>query len=468
MNCSCCKKQIPDDSKFCQFCGSAVEETVQKPQPPVAIHADSQENTVIPGSIQDNSVPNLTKRGFLFLEDGMWKKANSYFEKALDIDIECAEAYLGKLLVELRAKTKEDLAKIEKEFDQKANYQKALRFSEGEFREELERLPLEWRYQKAIAAAKEKKYRQALERLEGIPDYRDAEQKCEEYLALQKEQNKRDQKTGIIVGVSSLFVFLVVVVVVYIQFFFIPSKKYNEAVSLAQAGEYAKAFDIFDSLDDYQDSEQQKEKMEIQLAAQAKVGDIIPFGVYEIDGNYSNGDENIAWRVLEKKNDRILVLSEDMLFSHSFKAETIYIHLAAQVEYEQAERESLVDLDLKQGSETGTWKNSYLRLELHRCFLYQAFGESLRDVLTIVTNKNPGDASSNDMVFLLTSQEVGKYFPDQETRKVGGSWLLRSPGKGDNSIEYIDKKGNIRRDGSMSKEYGIRPAMWIDISKAAG
>lgn len=44
---------------------------------------------------------NLTaqiKRGYQALEDGDWKAAQGYFDKALDMDAECAEAFFGKAL----------------------------------------------------------------------------------------------------------------------------------------------------------------------------------------------------------------------------------------------------------------------------------------------------------------------------------------------------------------------------------
>ena len=47
------------------------------------------------------------KRGKLALEDGEWEKAKQYFDQALTLDAECAEAYFGIALAELRAKDPE-------------------------------------------------------------------------------------------------------------------------------------------------------------------------------------------------------------------------------------------------------------------------------------------------------------------------------------------------------------------------
>ncbi len=47
-----------------------------------------------------NNNSALLKRGFMALEDGDWARANEFFEKALDQDAECGEAYFGLYLAE--------------------------------------------------------------------------------------------------------------------------------------------------------------------------------------------------------------------------------------------------------------------------------------------------------------------------------------------------------------------------------
>lgn len=47
----------------------------------------------------DNSIA-MVKRGNMALEDAEWKRADEFFEKALNLDAECAEAYLGKFLAD--------------------------------------------------------------------------------------------------------------------------------------------------------------------------------------------------------------------------------------------------------------------------------------------------------------------------------------------------------------------------------
>jgi len=100
----------------------------------------NKENTGAP------SIESLVKRGYLFIEDSDWDKADEYFDKALDIDPEYASAYIGKLCVELRVKNEEALGNYQelrqgKKFDkllgEYGNFQKALRFADSGYSKKL-------------------------------------------------------------------------------------------------------------------------------------------------------------------------------------------------------------------------------------------------------------------------------------------------------------------------------------------
>lgn len=80
----------------------------------------------------------LLKRAFMFLEDGDWTSADEYCEKVLDMDPENAEAYLGKLMAELKTGRREALKDCEASFDGSKNYQKAVRFGGASLKEELD------------------------------------------------------------------------------------------------------------------------------------------------------------------------------------------------------------------------------------------------------------------------------------------------------------------------------------------
>ena len=52
----------------------------------------------------------LLKRGNMALEDGDWKRADEFFEQVLNQNAECAEAYLGKFLVENKCMSTDEYA----------------------------------------------------------------------------------------------------------------------------------------------------------------------------------------------------------------------------------------------------------------------------------------------------------------------------------------------------------------------
>lgn len=76
------------------------------------------------------SIDALLKRGFMSLEDGEWSKADHFFELVLNQDAGHAEAYLGKLMVELRVKTKDTLKDCPLPFNDKMNYKRAFYFAD--------------------------------------------------------------------------------------------------------------------------------------------------------------------------------------------------------------------------------------------------------------------------------------------------------------------------------------------------
>lgn len=84
----------------------------KKPEP---IH-----ERVIVQSEGNSNVTALLKRGEMAIEDGDWTAAEEFYDRVLDMDAECAEAYVGKFLISVQQKTLEDfalsiIARLEKE-----------------------------------------------------------------------------------------------------------------------------------------------------------------------------------------------------------------------------------------------------------------------------------------------------------------------------------------------------------------
>ncbi|MBQ3072558.1 MAG: TIR domain-containing protein [Oscillospiraceae bacterium] len=250
--------------------------------------------------------------------------------------------------------------------------------------------------------------------------------------------------------------------------------KYNDAIALMNTGNYDEAYCIFKELGNYKDAEDKITDARMGMTEEQlktiKVGSYITFGAYEQDNNTSNGKENIEWLVLEKQDDKTLVISKEVL---DFKPH----------------RTSYRDV---------TWESSELRNWLNTNFINTAFSAEEKKLIPTVTvpadknpeyNTDPGNATQ-DRVFLLSIAEANKYFSSSSARRCKPSayvvaletygyienepcpWWLRSPGSYQSRVAYVDEDGDVYDDDGVivfhadpgSGPKGVRPALWIDLN----
>ena len=84
---------------------------------------------------------SLLKRAFLFLEDGQFDDAGRYLNQALNQDAENSRVYLGQLLLAYKAHNTEELIdKLSKPIEEEKLFQRALRFADDNYKQELEAL----------------------------------------------------------------------------------------------------------------------------------------------------------------------------------------------------------------------------------------------------------------------------------------------------------------------------------------
>ena len=119
------------------------------------------------------------------------------------------------------------------------------------------------------------------------------------------------------------------------------------------------------------------------------------------------------------------------------------------------------------------WEESDIRSYLNGEF-YDSFTEQDKAQIVetqVINNDNPwfGTAGGNDTtdkVFLLSLEEVVKYFGDSGPGKEHQecSWWLRSPGIDNGDAANVRSDGFLRTHGrSMTlADCGVRPAMWIN------
>lgn len=189
---------------------------------------------------------------------------------------------------------------------------------------------------------------------------------------------------------------------------------------------------------------------------EAQIGDIVTFGTYKYAYEYYKSGP-ISWRILDKKGDKILIISEYGLDAMSY------------------------------GSES-TWAECGPRTWLNDDFYNDAFSDAEKSIIETTSvsadknpkyDKSPGKATE-DKVFLLSIKEANKYFKSDKERRcepteyaVSNSvdeyegycyWWLRSPGEYDDSAACVSSEGEIDYSGVSNGPLGVRPALWINVN----
>lgn len=163
--------------------------------------------------------------------------------------------------------------------------------------------------------------------------------------------------------------------------------------------------------------------------------------------------EPIEWLILEKNNNKALLLSKYVLDKHRYN-----------------DINERIDI---------TWEYCTCRKWLNSEFLNSVFNKKEQGAIIVtdlVNNDNveygtKGGNNTKDKIFLLSIDEFNKYFETQDVRAYDindktddEAWLLRSPGREQHMIAYVGYWGLVDYgDGSIDEGAirGIRPAMWV-------
>lgn len=191
---------------------------------------------------------------------------------------------------------------------------------------------------------------------------------------------------------------------------------------------------------------------------EAQVGDLVEFGSY--------AEKSISWMVLDETEDKYLLLSEKGLASKYMDSDT---------------------------SDVITWEECELRQWLNGDFYNDSFSEQEKNIIATVTNVNIGNEEydidggndTEDMIFLLSLEEVENYFSSEServcyptdkaisdgcyvfTRSNGGNdaarWWTRTAGNMPGGFRYVECEGGIPFGGlADNSNITIRPAVWVN------
>ena len=119
----------------------AVQDLVRGIEKLIGVKQPSENVQAVQQVVMQQTGPDcesLLKRAFMFLEDGDFESADEYCEKVLDVEPECAQAYLGKLMVKLKVHKVERLADCEETFTEEQFYKKIIRFADENLKNQLE------------------------------------------------------------------------------------------------------------------------------------------------------------------------------------------------------------------------------------------------------------------------------------------------------------------------------------------
>ena len=216
-------------------------------------------------------------------------------------------------------------------------------------------------------------------------------------------------------------------------------------------------------------------------ACTASVGGTVYFGSYEQGGGCGGGKEPIEWIVLDERDGMLLLISKTGLETGPYHAE----------------------------KQRANWEESTIRTWLNCDFLAAAFTDEEQCAIMETTVSTPAGRfispatrekiqiascpDTQDLIFLLSANEVERYFPKVSQRRIRnnsylldkpestmpypaegnacdftyGNWWLRDVrvDKGIKCAFHVKAYGAIASAGQINlKRYVIRPAMWVDAS----
>lgn len=204
----------------------------------------------------------------------------------------------------------------------------------------------------------------------------------------------------------------------------------------------------------------------LETIKKSNIGDTIFFGEYNIEPD--DKKENIMWDIIDKQGDKFLLLS-------SYIIETF-------------------DFDVNGSND---WEESSIRKWLNNTFLNEAFKTG--EEISIISDSNilTNSAYTMDKIFLLSSEEAREYYKKYDDNigqneklatmatnmarsrnievcekenvwyQYNSPFFLRDKATTDGFVKVVGVYGHIYDDGERPKPkigYGIRPAMWIDIT----
>ncbi|MBR5598001.1 MAG: toll/interleukin-1 receptor domain-containing protein [Lachnospiraceae bacterium] len=463
------------------------------------IPKDKQET--ITGGLEEQMASSMLKKAYGFLGMGDMEAAKQCLNMVYTYEPDNAEYYVGMLMLKYRCQEVSDLAKVDQSIVEEKFYQKAMQNGDDKLKDELLLLAQHTMYNEARNISEKhgilSDYQKAMQMVEEIrveeiklsdkefaKDIEALKKQLKQQIETVEEENREKQqkedkrkKRNLIfkrVCLAIILVFVMSVVGLWVVYSYIkPRPIYEEAISCMQEGKYEKAIELFSTIIDYKDVAELVYSIEDKQIEACQIGDEIVFGrqgkttdrfysaVYTIGkrGDFSAlsslfGMEErplISWIVLERQEDKVLLLSKDCLVAKEYNK-----------------------------SKKSTWQDSDLNSWLNNEFYTASFSEM--ENKRIVQRKNLGQ---NNKLFLLNQEEIMKYMPTAASRQAYATeiaikngiqvadnghscWWTRSD-KSTQQVVPVLSTGEFSEDAIYAANdfVGVRPAVWISLSDDA-
>ncbi len=459
---------------FIQDLIRGVNKVLNAQKPKETLRETVKETVVVQPQANANAAP-LLKRAFMFLEDGDFARADEFCEQVLNLDPENAEAYLGKLMAELRVKSRDELKNQAESFEERGSYQKAFRFGNDEMRtflsdctESIHKTIIERQEadRRRIEADRKRINDEITQSLLSAKDY-ESDMRTKLIAALTYKNNELSGIEGKIAALNndlehtSAFR-LKEKKVIQNQINALKDEKIrvkrenNEKIITLQKQLQAASRNlqqtIANSLAQTDDPSTIERMMssdgsDESLYQALSVGDPFIYGEYWQREAEKDGKEDIEWTVLNKAEGRILVISK-------------------------------YALDYKQyhSSRTHTkWDGCSLKTWLNGDFLNAAFSTTELQKIVCIDQKRGS-------VFLMDTNDINSFLPTNGSRKCKATkyvrakksyandengycrWWLHASGLDLGHASTVEPDGHIDKLGdSVDFANAIRPAMWVSV-----
>lgn len=216
------------------------------------VKTEEKPTTVIQNGVNFSA---LLERAQILIEDGDTKKADSLLEKVLDNDPKNAKAYFYKLLIDLNAKSADELNNFTRQISSEPNYIKAYRYADAAMKAELDGYTnrieekIEQRCEKTYEAAmnyiKICEYDKAIEQLADIKDYKDSDvliKKCKIEKENQRvkvaEQEQQEQQERADIRTKLIILLIIAMIAIALLPLMRCKKNSNEKASLTETNTY--------------------------------------------------------------------------------------------------------------------------------------------------------------------------------------------------------------------------------------